>query len=536
MPEYYFPGGGYDPRDINVPFTGYVPGIGEKEAVSGAYGPRYYYQTQADRARIAGYLANDELLRVCTHREMASDAAPKARLPEEENWVPIDFFGMLARLSRHYTFGPEFEIQGRPATAPADAAVRRIARENNLTELLAQCAESATALGDVVLRVDVEDREDEETGETGPQALIRYVHPCHYFPEFEPLDVTRVRSVTLAWVVPVSGSDFAVIREIHVPGEVRFAANRWTSTGLGPALPDLLAQYGLEEGPHATGIDEIPVVHYGHQQRAGRHWGLSEFDRVRRIIFALENRISQEDEVLEKHSRPKLIVGPGLLGEDGKARLADFDVIEMDPSLIERAFKPEYLTWALQVEGMKHEIEKLEEYLFMTTETSPASFGLERDGSQVESARALRFKAHRTVNKIQDARVAWESRLRALFRIAQKREIEAGADYARGPIRIWWPDPILEDDVQEVQDYVSRKAAGIVSRVRAIRDLDGLSQPEAEAEVQEILQDMVDESSAAAPRPSGLVEPPRTGLGPVQAGTDVEEEEAEETVTPSAEV
>ncbi len=521
----------FDPRNPFMPFSGRAPGQGEREITAARLAGQFYFRDDTDRIRTAGYADNARLLDVSSHRHAAQDAAGhEASLPSNANWIPVDFFGMLARLARHYTFGRDFQVRGRRGAAN-DVHVQRIFRASEMGKLLGQCAEAGTALGDVVLRVMVEDREDEEVAagdeETLPQAIVKFVYPGFYFPELDPIDATRVLSVTMAWVLPAASgvaADRMLLREIHTPGEVRYELNAWENGELGKAIPVGQVFPDLESG--STGIDEIPIVHYGHQQRAGEHWGSSEFDRIRRIVFALENRLAQEDEVLEKHARPKLIVGPGVLDSQGRARLADFDVIEIDPNVLEKAVKPEYLTWDMQIGAIQHEIEKLEEYLFITTETSPASFGLERDGSQVESARALRFKAHRTVNKVEDSRACWEPRLRDVFRIAQKLEnaarTEDGVDtYVRGPVQFTWPDPIIEDQSQEIQDYVARKGSGLVSRRRALIDLDQLSEREADAEVQEILQDLVDESAAESPPPAELPGVPGPGTGEVQPGAPV---------------
>jgi hypothetical protein len=526
------------------PFTGRTPGQGEKEMPNPFdAASKFYSRNEKDRERINAYLRYDALMDVRTHYDAFNDMGPAApRQPAREQWIPIDFFGMLARLMRHYTFGPEFHVRGH-AGAENDAHVRRITATSHLLNSLNQSAETVSSLGDVIFRVDVEDIEDENDpeGETIPQAVIRAVHPAHYFPKLDPLDSTRVEAVTLAWVFPVDAefkgeqeisTEHVVLFEINEIGSVRYELWAWDGKEKGEELSVASMFPELEGG--ATGIDEIPIVHVGMNVRSGNFWGVSDFGRIERIVFALESRLTQEDEVLDKHARPKLIVGPGILDPNGRSRLADFDVIEIEPSILEKAVKPEYLTWNMQITAIEHELEKLEEYLFITTETSPASFGLERDGSQVESARALRFKAHRTVNKVSDLRVAYDPAIKDLFRIAQKLENAAREEdkldpYQRGPVELVWPDPIIEDQDAEVQNYVSRKAVGLVSRKRAVQDLDNLTEPEAEAEVQEILQDMVDESAAAATTAPELPEielPEAAGTAPVEEGAVVPEGEA----------
>lgn len=522
-----------DDRFGQHPFSGRVPGQGEKELPNPFdMSARFYSRGKEDHERINAYLRHDALMDVRTHYDAFQKRGAQITQPAKELWIPIDFFGMLARLMRHYTFGPEFLVRGRSGSEN-DSHVRRITETSHLLSILNQSAETIASLGDVVFRIDVEDIEDENDpgGDPIPQAVIKAIHPAHYFPELDPLDSTRVESAKLAWVFPADedfkaqqaiSKDHVVLFEIHDDGGVRYELHEWDGKKVDKKLSVDSMFPELEDGK--TGIDEISIVHVGMNVRSGDYWGVSDFGRIERIVFALESRLSQEDEVLDKHARPKLIVGPGILDADGRSRLADFDVIEIEPSILEKAVKPEYLTWNMQIPAIQHELEKLEEYLFITTETSPASFGLERDGSQVESARALRFKAHRTVNKVNDLRVAYEPAIKTLFRIAQKLENAAREEdeidtYRRGPVELVWSDPIIEDQDAEVLNYVSRKGVHLVSRKRAVMDLDNLTEAEASAEVDEILQDMVDESASATVTAPGLEEielPEAAGTAPTE--------------------
>jgi len=531
---------------MEAPFTGMTAGGGESELVGGELGSRFYIPDAESKRRLARYNEAERLLDIDEHvklfeREKGAGAAT-------ENWIPLDLPGMLGRLMRHYALGDTFQVlaqlrgevpdeDGARVTLEAEAQeqVSRIGDNSEVECLLRQSLEVLPAMGDGVIRVDIKDAEEAGEGAPVPQAFMRYVAPQHYFPKLSPVDQTQVEEVTLAWVFTMSGSDIGnaaaeqmVLREVHTVGQVDYLLHRWDGSKVGDALPLSSHFPGLES--FSTGIDEIPVVHLGWQTKAGKHFGESELLRVAPIILALENRLAQVDEVLEKHARPKLVVGPGVLDEQGKARLKDFDVIEVSPDIFEKAVRPEYLTWDAQLDGVRGEIEKLEEYFFMTTETSPASFGLERDGSQVESARALRFKAHRTVNKAEDARKELAKDIRALYRIAQKLELAArkqsgtGAGYRRSDVVPVYGDPILEDQTQEVTDYVMRKQAGLVSRVRAIMDLEELPRAAAEVMVREILQDEVDEAAAASATLGGPDDVLGIGEAGPPAGTPTEPE------------
>ncbi len=499
-------------------FTGRTRGGGEKELPAGMLGAQFYLPDNESRARLQGYLDAEQLLDVDKHAELYRKEYPQNKPPEK--WVPVDFAGMLSRLMRQYTFGQEFDVTA--TVSGTDSEVRRITKHNSLFLRFRQATETLPGLGDAVFKVEVEDIG--VSGEERPQAIIRYIRPHHYFPKLDPLDSERVEEVTLAWVFTLSGAEganpesMAVLREVHTVGQIDYHVNRWDGTDLGDELP-VSSHFPDLEG-HSTGLDAIAVVHVGYQTRAGSHFGTSEFGRLRRLILALENRLSQEDEVLDKHARPKLIVGPGVLDEQAKANLADFDVIEVEPDILEKAVKPEYLTWDMQVGAIQHEIEKLEEYLFITSETSPASFGLERDGSQVESARALRFKAHRTINKVEDVRAEWQPAIETIYKLAQELENTAleedsKSSYEVSPVLVDFGSAIVEDQDAEVQNAVMLKTAKLISRKRAVRDLYNLTEAEADAEGQEILQDEVDEAAVAAtpatPAPSEFRAPGEQG-------------------------
>lgn len=484
-------------------FTGRAPGQGEREIDALGLGVKYWLPDGAAAKRLRGYEESEALQELEKHRDFLRKIEPSSTPSARRYWIPLDFFGMLSRLVRHYVLGPEFRVKAKNEKTQSE--LDRIASKTRLYPLIRAASEELPALGDAAFKISIENVSGVE-GKATPQATIRFVHPGHYFPELDPLDKTRIVSVTLAWVLPKKGANsgldenLVVLKEIHTPGRIEYTANEWDGKEDGAEVDVKSLFPELEGGP--TGIDEIGVIHIGNNVRAGEHFGRSEFKRIARLVLALENRLAQEDEVLERHARPKLIVGPGVLDPDARGTLADFDVIEIDPSILEKAVKPEYLTWDMQIQGIQHEIEKLEEYLFITTETSPASFGLERDGSQVESARALKFKAHRTVSKINDLRDEIGRAIGDIFRIAQKLELAARKEdssdvYELSEIRPVFADPVLEDATEERENAVGLKLAGLISRKRAVADLHALTPEEADEEVQAILQDLVDEAAAA---------------------------------------
>jgi len=463
---------------------------------------KYYAPTEDDAERIEGYTKAEDMLDLSEHANLfdIQNADVKA------SYIPFDFAGMLNRLMRHYTFGPDFRVRALNSVKAADKNIARIMDNSDGVTLFREVAESLPMYGDAVIRVDLVPPEDVGSDENKMQALMRYVKPHQATVVRDEMDNRKVNQVTLAWLIDPKKAGVQapqgykiLLREIHEPGTYQFYANYYDGEKIGDYISVDLVIPGLPTETQSTGIDEIPLVFIANNRQAGEFWGRSEFVRVRPIIQALEKRMAQLDEVLEKHARPKLIVGPGTLDEDGRALLDMFDVIEVEASVMEKAVKPEYLTWDMQIEAIKHQIEKLEEYFFMFTETSPASFGLERDGSQVESARALKFKAHRTINKVEDLRDTFGDAVKKLMRIAQKLETRAGTyKYKVATVQLIWPDPIIEDDTQEALDYSLLKQNQLVSVHRTVKDLFNLTDEEADIERARILEDEADFADAAS--------------------------------------
>lgn len=505
---------------------------------------QYYIPDKATRARVEGYVKAEKLLDVEEHMTLFQVQDPDT----QKSYIPFDLAGMLARLMRHYTFSPGFRVRPIEQTEEAARNIDRIMENSDAITLFREVAESLPALGDAVIRIDLTDPETVGSDEEKMQAHMRYVKPHQVHVKRNVLDGQKVEEVTLAWMFAPSwlglpeDDRYIVLQETHIPGSFWFTCSWWDGEHLveGPPLQEVFPT--LEPGVHKTGIDEIPMVFIPNNRKAGSFWGRSEFPRISPIIEALEKRMAQLDEVLDKHARPKLIVGPGTLDENGKLQLEDFDIIEVESSILDKAVMPEYLTWDMQIEAIKHQIEKLEEYFFILTETSPASFGLERDGSQVESARALRFKAHRTINKVEDLRDPFGDAIRKMLRIAQKLEVSADYDYEVSRVKLEWPDPIIEDDTQEALDYSLLRQNQLVSLHRAVKDLFGLTDAEAMIERARIMEDEVDLAEAAN---AGLTPPGFAGGGGAlpegeaapEAGLDaVVEEVAAEGIEPGAEV
>ena len=191
---------------------------------------------------------------------------------------------------------------------------------------------------------------------------------------------------------------------------------------------------------------------------------------------ALNSRISSVDNVLDKHVAPKLAVPPSMLNEDG---VIDRDKLELIPLEIGEQI-PTYITWDASLQAAFAQFDKLQELMFMMSETCPTIFGIEKFGA-AESGTALRLRMQRTVAKINRKRLYFDAGLRQALWIAQRLEvIHGGAKYDPCPVTIAWADGLPEDIKEMVEIESQRLAAGNTSVESSIRRLDGPDAVDAE--------------------------------------------------------
>jgi len=116
-------------------------------------------------------------------------------------------------------------------------------------------------------------------------------------------------------------------------------------------------------------------------------------------MYAVNNRMTKNENILDKHSDPILALPEGVLDEQGNIRKDKLQLFTIpDNEMGSKPAKPEYITWDASLDNSFKQIDKLIEFLYMTSETSPAVFGMDKQGA-AESGRALKLRLMRTIAK-----------------------------------------------------------------------------------------------------------------------------------------
>ena len=427
-----------------------------------------------------------------------------------KRYIVANFAGLISRLSADLLFGEQPDFLATQEEEKAQEALSRIVARNNLHVINYESALSNSFRGDAVYKVRWGLRAPQGKN---PEAIIEEVPASIYFPELDDDDVRRVLRVTLAWTKrdPADQRNVYLRLEEHEPGVIRHKLFRF---GGGRAVEQVplatLEAYKELAEEEDTGLDHIPVFHVPNFRYGSRFWGVSDYEGLESLFESLNNRVSQIDEVLDKHVAPKIVLPPGFIDEEGKVRFDRMETIELGPG----DQPPSYITWDAHLTAAFTQFEKLLDLLFMLSETAPSTFGLDKFGV-AESGRALRLRLLRTLAKINRKRLYYDTALKAALLTAQILDVTHGSgEYEPAEPSIQWADGLPEDMVEMVEIESQRLAAGNTSVESSVRRLDGPDAVKAEmARIAEETGQAVALTGGAGRRGQEAQQPETTGEG-----------------------
>jgi hypothetical protein len=340
--------------------------------------------------------------------------------------------------------------------------------DNDLDATDLQVAQNAGVLGDGVYKVFW----DPDDG----QVRCLGVDPYTFFAAWAPDDPSVLVRAETAYAV---GGDEVV--------------ERWTTETF-----ELLRGDRLERsGPNPYGW--VPFVHVPNLQPPNQFWGVSDLQDVIAINRELDERLSDQADVIRYHADPPtvfkgvtdhsdLAVGPGTVWD-----------IPADATV-------ELLEWKGQPPAVQEHIQRIKQALYEISETPQTAFG---DSGRLLSGVALETELRPIVQKTFRRRVFWTRALRArnrmILRLAEQYGVGGArpGEYAPYRSRVIWPPMLPRDDQLEVRNQIGLVGAGLRSHRTA---MDALGTESPEEELGRILEDRAtlgegaETASAAASR------------------------------------
>lgn len=432
-------------------------------------------------------------------------------------YVVVNFAGLLSKITADMLFSEPPTIK---VPKGDQEWVDAFWRTNKMD---VQCYESALGnsyTGDAVFKLRAGPR---NTNDTESTVICEDINPKLYFPDVDGFNVrANPKSVDLKWTFR-RGDEVFLRVETHEPGKI---FNRVYEMKGEQIIREVDPSYaGLELIPEEnTNIDMLLVTHVANWKTGDRHFGLSDYHDLDYLFYALNNRLSKIDNILDKHGDPILMVPPGVIDEKGNVNKKALGVIEVSEG---ETNKPEYIVWDASLASAFTEIEKLVDFLYLTAEISPDLLGLGEGNS--ESGRALKFKLMRTLAKTARKRLYYDQAIKELIYNAQvfakANNLTIDGKPLKGePVRpeIDWQDGLPIDNTELQTDLIAAIDAGIKSKKEAIMELEAVDEKNAE----EILAEIEEEKPKITPPMMKLglnekVVDPKTGKPPMPMNDDM---------------
>ena len=235
-----------------------------------------------------------------------------------------------------------------------------------------------------------------------------------------------------------------------------------------------------------TLIEESMVVFTPNWKPSDRYFGLSDYYDLDSIFYAINNRFSKADNILDKHSDPILLVPDGILDKNGKVKKNQLGVIEIKDG---EGNKPEYVVWDASLENAFKQVDHLIEAMFMISETSPDILGW----GNKPIVKGIEIKTIRTLAKVQRKKLYYNYALKDLIYRAQLLAKAWGIKIDGKTIKgeavmpeIEWQDGLPPDEVEQIDNEVKRTDAGLTTTVDSLMRLDNIDEETAKKKAKEI--------------------------------------------------
>jgi len=427
-----------------------------------------------DQSRVNDYDKYEDIFLGKHTASFSKFAAEMTKKKKILTYLVCNFGGLISKVSADLLFGEQIGLSyPDTATQKHKDFLDGFIKSNDLHNQNYEAALASSYLGDQFLKLYRDDK---------GVVHADYINPALVTVETEGDNKKAIESITIGWVKTQSGTNY-LRKEIHYKGKIVNELWRLDKGGVALAKVALntIDDYATLPDSQDTGVDDFLIRHIPNWRTSRLFWGLSDYMDLLSLFDEANNRVSRVKDILDKHSDPKLAVPPGVIQADGTVKGANFDLVEVSGTAQSSLTKPEYITWDASLDAAFKEIDKIVEFLFLFSETSPAAFGMDKNGT-ADSGRALKFKLIRTMAKISRKKNYYDAALTWLFETAQKL-----GNIAK-PItpNIVWQDGIPQDTYEAAQIEEIRLRSGNTSVESSIKRLDGGNEKDVAAEIAKI--------------------------------------------------
>lgn len=446
------------------------------------------FPKQIDKARVQGYVHYDQLYKgkhfdafnIKVGKDIIGERYAKLR------YIVGNFAGLMTHVLADMLFSEGITVDVKDEKT--QTFVDGLMEENQLVTQFYESALANSRRGDACFKVRIGKRHENDETST---IIFEEFPASTYFPIITQDSARNTPRQDVIAVIFKRNNKTYLHKEIHEPGVIYNEVYGYDERNGKITSTESPEEFGFES-EQQTGVNRSLVFHIPNVRDADGYWGTSDYGDLEQLFFALNNRITSIDNILDKHGDPILAVPPGVLDENGRVNKSSLGLIEVDNET--PGFnKPEYIIWNANLDSAFKQIDKLVDFLFLFSEVSPGSVGYDKDsGGKAESGRALKFKLLSTIRKAGRKVRYYDQAIKDMLETAQElsifHKVSIGGIIpvkAERPT-IKWSDGVVNDQIEETDNAIKRVEAGLQTRADAIAELDGITPDEAKKKVEEI--------------------------------------------------
>lgn len=466
------------------------------------------------------YFAEGEMYPPAEHRERVERYKRNRKLFKGENfevfknyngtkqhkdllYVSVNMAGIICKKSADFLFGESVQVKaGNGDSSKEQMAFDRFTESNGMNILTYESALGNAYRGDSFIKI----RYGQEYGGElpkeldPPKVIIEPLNAEHVFPECSLYNKNKIIGYHVAVPVMVEIDDeeaWQLFIESHYAGRIEYRVYNMEAIetryfGGFYEVTGWKVTNEVTEGRQIvfTGVPLPLVVHVPNFATDDTWEGIDDISEHVAILDEINNRLTQIADILDKHSDPAMAVPSGILGEDAEGnptfhvqRDKVFEVMGKDDVV------PQYITWDGQLQQAFTELEKLIDLLLTTAEIPAVALGKsDGGGTSGTSGLAIKWRMNNLLAKINRKRQYYDRGLKQVYNIAQMLEMAVGvADYTLTVPQLTFQDGLPKDDnIEATVMNIRTGGAKTLSQKTAIMRMEGMTEEQAEAEIERI--------------------------------------------------
>jgi hypothetical protein len=417
--------------------------------------------------------------------------------------VAANFYKPITLLCADLLYGEQGELVGASCSnTKANEAMKRIIEDNHLNALVYEVGGLASsyrgnglysaAYNNVTRKVEI------------------YPQPANYwFPVVDQGQVKKIKQHIIAWPEK-HNNRFYLRKQIHEAGKVYNYAFELMNCNINTSNKNsveqiITAKIGRQvklsdldltiQEIVDTRIDKPLIINCPNWAVDNDVYAVDDYEDLDSLILELAIMLSRNSMVLSKHTDPNMYGDPSFLQQDELTGAYKLPIGGAFFPLGQDGAPPGYMTWDGKLEAAEAQIDRLVNFIFYISETSPAAFGMDKSSS-TESGAALKKRLMRTLAKVNRKKMYADPAIKDVLETAMMLDFEwAGGNYEVERPSITWSDGLPNDPKEDAEVVGQRVKDGTMSKLKGIMVLDNCDEEMAKKELARIQE----EQDAALP-------------------------------------